>query len=325
MCAITPDLLQVRELCGNVFIHKGLTPEDCGRAMRFSEIYKQNDFALSYELFPPKTPKGAADLSGNLERLLTFKPRFVTCTYGAGGSTRNKTLETLKEVQRLTDVPVASHLTCVNATADDLRDYLTQASDQGIDNIVAIRGDAPEGQESFSAIEGGFSYASDLVSLIASEFPQFGIAVGGYPEVHPEAASAESDLDALKRKVDCGADVIITQLFYDNEHFYRFKDRCDGAGIAVPIVPGLLPVTSFKQIKRITDLCGAKLPDAFTRDLEACGDDTEAQFQVGVAHAARQSAELLEHGVPGIHYYVLNKSRATTSVLMNISLPGDSG
>ena len=289
--------------------------------MRFSEIYKNNPFALSFELFPPKTRTGMDDLVENLLRLLTFCPHFVTCTYGAGGGAREKTLETLARVQNVTDVPVATHLTCVGAPVDELRLYLRRAEKQGIENIVAIRGDAPEGQEAFEAVEGGLSYGCDLVKLIREEFPDFGIAVGGYPEVHPEADNSREDLEHLKHKVDCGADAIITQLFYNNEDYYRFRDDCAEMGISIPIVPGLLPVTSFKQIKRITDLCGARLPRDFRNALESCGDDTEAQFQVGVDQATRQAANLVENGVPGIHFYVLNKSRATSSVLSVLQLP----
>jgi methylenetetrahydrofolate reductase (NADPH) len=291
--------------------------------MTFDQIFRDNDFVLSYELFPPKTDEGMAALEENLRALFKFKPDFVTCTYGAGGSTRDKTLETLARVQKIGKGPVASHLTCVNATADELRAYLRRASAQGIQNIVAIRGDAPKGHTTFQATEGGLRYGSDLVKLIRSEFPKFGIAVGGYPETHPEALSAEADLDNLKRKVDCGADVVITQLYFNNADFYRFRDRCAVAGIRVPIVPGIIPATSFEQINRMTSLCGAKLPPKFRADLERAAPDPEAQYEVGVAHAIAQCEDLKEQGVPGIHFYVLNKSRATTEVLHALHVPED--
>lgn len=289
--------------------------------MTLAEIYASSPFVLSFELFPPKTVKGEEDLVQNLRRLLEFHPDYVTCTYGAGGSTRAKTLETLARVQELSDVPVATHLTCVGATVDELKDYLAAAADQGIENIVAIRGDAPEGDDRFEAVEGGLSYGSDLVSLIRGNGWNFGIAVGGYPEIHPEAENENADLGHLQHKVDCGADVVITQLFYNNDRFFRFRDRCSAVGIDVPIVPGLLPVTSFKQIKRIASLCGAALPQDFQNALENCGDDTEAQFEAGTEQATRQAAELIEAGVPGIHFYVLNKSRATSTVLNGLHLP----
>ncbi len=289
--------------------------------MPLAEIYKTNPFVLSFELFPPKTDKGMDLLVENVRQLLEFQPHFITCTYGAGGSTRDKTLDTLAHVQALSDIPVASHLTCVNATIDDLKSYLAKATAQGIKNIVAIRGDAPEGEASFQTTEGGLSYGKDLVKLIRSEYPDFGIAVGGYPETHPEAVSPDADLRHLKEKVDCGADLIVTQLFYNNEVFLRFRDRCTSAGIDVPIVPGLLPVTNFNQVKRITALCGATLPNDFLHALENCGDDAEAQFKVGVEQATQQASDLIAHGVPGIHFYVLNKSRATSEVLRSLKLP----
>lgn len=289
--------------------------------MNLGEIYRSNPFVLSFELFPPKSDKGMGNLIENLRRLLEFHPDFVTCTYGAGGSTREKTLDTLAHVQELNDVPVASHLTCVGATVDELKAYLERAAAQGIENIVAIRGDAPEGEDQFQTVEGGLTYGRDLVKLVRSEYPDFGIAVGGYPETHPEAESPEADLRHLKEKVDCGGDVIITQLFYINDDFLRFRDHCTSMGIEVPIVPGLLPVTNFKQVKRITSLCGATLPDKFLNALEYCGGDTEAQFEVGIDQATRQATDLIAHGVPGIHFYVLNQSRATSAVLSAVQLP----
>lgn len=288
--------------------------------MNLGEIYRSNPFVLSFELFPPKSDAGMDSLVENLRRLLEFRPHFVTCTYGAGGSTREKTLDTLAHVQALTDVPVASHLTCVGATVDELKAYLERAAAQGIENIVAIRGDAPEGEDQFQTTKGGLTYGRDLVKLVRSEYPTFGIAVGGYPETHPEAEGPEADLRHLKEKVDCGGDVIITQLFYINNDFLRFRDRCTSMGIEVPIVPGLLPVTNFKQVKRITSLCGAALPKDFLNALENSGDDTEAQFELGVEQATQQAADLIAHGIPGIHFYVLNKSRATSEVLRALDL-----
>ena len=289
--------------------------------MTFKNIYRTNPFVLSFELFPPKTDKGMDTLVENVGQLLKFDPHFITCTYGAGGSTRDKTLDTLEQVQALTDIPVASHLTCVNATVDVLKSYLERAAAQGIENIVAIRGDAPEGEDQFQTTDGGLSYGEDLVKVIRSEYPNFGIAVGGYPETHPEAESPEADLQHLKEKVESGADVIVTQLFYNNDDFLRFRERCASVGIDVPIVPGLLPVTNFKQVKRITSLCGAELPKDFLSALENSGDDAEAQFEVGVEQATRQAADLIAHGVPGIHFYVLNQSRATSEVLSALDVP----
>lgn len=286
-----------------------------------AEVYGKGAPVLSFELYPPKTDAGMRALSSNLKRLLEFSPDYVTCTYGAGGSSRDKTLATLDLVRDLSDVPLASHLTCAGSTIDELRAYLREATDAGIDHVVALRGDPQDGDEVYRAADGGFSYASELVTLIRSEFPHFGVAVGGYPETHPEAPSAEVDLAHLKRKVDCGADVVITQLYYDNEIFFRFRDRCAAVGIEVPVVPGILPVTNYKQVKRIMTLCGATMPDALMGDLERCGEDSEGQFGVGVDYATKQVQGLMEAGAPGVHFYVLNRSRATVSVLGALNFP----
>jgi methylenetetrahydrofolate reductase (NADPH) len=248
-----------------------------------------------------------------------LRPDFFTCTYGAGGSTRDKTLEIVTRVKERFGLPVASHLTCVGSTVAQLREYLREAHEQGVDYIVALRGDPPQGETKFQAVEGGLRYANELVSLIRAEFQQFGIAVAGYPEVHQEAPSADHDLANLKRKVDAGADVVVTQLFYKNDDFFRFVARCREAGITAPIVPGILPVTNLAQIQRITALCKAILPDEFIADLGQ-QDDADWQHQVGVDFATRQVAELLERGVPGVHFYVLNKSAATAAVLRNVGL-----
>jgi methylenetetrahydrofolate reductase (NADPH) len=282
--------------------------------MSLASFYQQDRPAISFELFPPKTEAGQRALEKHVGELMQFEPAYITCTYGAGGSTRDKTLEIVTAVKQQFQVPVASHLTCVGSTVDQLRDYLGQARDAGINFIVALRGDPPEDQQQFQVTEGGFQYANQLVSLIHSEFAQFGIAVAGYPEVHQEAPNADVDLQNLKRKVDAGADVVITQLFYNNDDFFRFRDSCDSAGITVPVVPGILPVTSLAQIQRIASLCKATLPEELTSRLGQ-QEDADWQFKVGVEHAACQVADLLAGGVPGLHLYVLNQSQATIRVL----------
>jgi methylenetetrahydrofolate reductase (NADPH) len=288
--------------------------------MKLSSLYGAGKFGLSFELFPPKTPQGEANLFQHVSRLVEFRPSFITCTYGAGGSTQSTTLDVVSRVRREFQLPVATHLTCVGRTVQQLREYLCAACEQGIENVVALRGDPPRGDSTFRPVPGGLRYANELVSLIRTEFPSLGIAVAGYPETHQEAASAEIDLANLKRKVDAGADVVITQLFYDNNDFFRFRDRCRAAGIEQPIVPGLLPVTNFAQIQRITSLCGAKLPADFVRRLEEAGDDADTQFAIGVELATRQMQGLLDAGVPGIHFYVLNRSEAAAEVLQRIRL-----
>jgi methylenetetrahydrofolate reductase (NADPH) len=230
-------------------------------------------------------------------------------------------LDVIADVHKKYDLPVATHLTCVGRTPEQLHTYLEQAQQRGVRNVVALRGDPPQGETEFRPVEGGFSYANELVEFVRREFSDMGIAVGGYPEMHQEAPSPEIDLVNLKRKVDAGADVIITQLFYDNRDFFEFRERCERVGIQVPIVPGLLPVTNGRQVQRIASLCGAKLPPQFVADLENCADDAQGQFEVGVEHATRQTAELIAEGVPGIHFYVLNKSEAIESVLRGVQLP----
>ncbi len=282
--------------------------------MSLPDSYSGDRLGLSFELFPPKTEKGEKALYGHVRQLMEFRPDFITCTYGAGGSTRDKTLEIVSQVKRQFDVPVASHLTCVGATVDQLRDYLVQSQRQDIDAIFALRGDPPAGQTDFKAVEGGLQYANQLVELIRAEFPGFGIAVASYPEVHQEAPDADADLDNLKRKVDAGADVVITQLFYENDNFFQFRQRYDQAGIRPPLIPGILPVTNLSQVQRITSLCGAALPDEFIARLQE-KDDPAWQHDVGVEFAIQQVRRLIESGVPGVHFYVLNRSQATSAVL----------
>lgn len=287
--------------------------------MKLSSIF-EGRFGLSFELFPPKTAAGEQVLFENLAHLMEFQPDFITCTYGAGGSTRHKTLDIISQVRQKYQLPVASHLTCVGATVDELRSYLSEAQRRGIDYIVALRGDPPRGEVEFRPVEGGLRYANELVQLIRADFPAFGIAVAGYPETHREALSPEVDLQNLKRKVDAGADIVVTQLFYDNEDFWRFRERCDRAGIRVPLVPGILPVTNLAQIQRIASLCGAQLPSALvTRMGER--EDADWQFQVGVEFAIGQVRDLVESQIPGIHFYVLNKSPATCEVLATLDRP----
>jgi methylenetetrahydrofolate reductase (NADPH) len=283
-------------------------------------FYPDRPFTLSFELFPPKTPAAEAALWDNLKHLMAFQPDVVTCTYGAGGSTRDKTLDIVEQTKRRFGVRVASHLTCVGSTIEQLRDYLQEVERRGIENIVALRGDPPKGETSFQAVAGGLRYASELVELIRREFPTLGIAVAGYPETHQEAANPQSDLENLKRKVASGGHCIITQLFFDNRDFFRFRERCQELNIDAPIIPGLLPVTNLAQIQRIASLCKAQLPPDFIAELSQ-QDEADWQFAVGVRWAARQAQELIDAGVPGLHFYVLNKSSATAAVLNEVRRP----
>ena len=288
--------------------------------MSLKDAYNGSRFGLSFELFPPKTPESEAVMWRTVDELMAFEPAMITCTYGAGGSTRGTTLDVLKGVISRHALPVASHLTCVGSSVAELRDYLREALALGVAAIVALRGDPPKGETAFRPVEGGLRYASELVALIRGEFPEFGILVAGYPETHQEAVSPAADLENLKRKCDAGGDAVVTQLFYDNADFFRFRDRCAAVGVSVPIVPGIMPVTNYGQIRRIASLCKARLPESFAQAFEAAGDDEAAQFEAGVNYAAQQVEELVAAGVPGIHFYVLNKSPATIRVLDHVGL-----
>ena len=290
--------------------------------MSLLSSYRPGRIGLSFELFPPKSAESEAAMWRNVDDLVAWDPALITCTYGAGGSTRGKTLEILAGLRQRHGVAVASHLTCVGSTIEELRDYLLEAEALGVSAIVALRGDPPKGETAFTPVAGGLSYASELVGLVRAEFPRLGILVAGYPETHQEAISPQADLENLKRKVESGGDVVVTQLFYDNADFFRFRDACRRLGIQAPIVPGVMPVTNFAQIRRIASLCGARLPESFSSAFDAAGDDEAAQFEAGVEFAAAQVEELVAAGVPGIHFYVLNKSPATTRVLEQVWIGG---
>ncbi len=283
--------------------------------MRISEIYRPGTFGLSIEIFPPKSTDGDASLFENLDRLAKYQPSFISCTYGAGGSTRTRTVELCTQIQRRYEIAATAHFTCVGATQDELREWLTYAGQQGVKNIMALRGDPPQGQEQFVHVEGGLKNANELVSLIRAEFPELGIGVAGYPEKHPGACDLATDMLNLKRKVDAGADAVFTQLFYVNDHFYRFRDECGRLGINVPLVPGIMPITEFARIKRITAMCKTDFPQDLAQKLEAVQDDKQAQLEIGVDFAIEQCRQLIEQGVPGIHFYALNKSHACEMIL----------
>lgn len=290
------------------------------KAMRIKDIYT-NGFGLSFEIFPPKSEQGDVSLVEHLEKLMTRTPAFISCTYGAGGSTQSRTIDLCRLIQERWQIPATAHFTCVGACQPDLLNWLENAERAGIRNIMALRGDAPHGQTQFQSVEGGLRYANELVRLIRDHFSDFGIGVAGYPEKHPEAATHQHDLENLKRKVDAGADAIFTQLFYENEHFLRFRDRAVEAGITIPIIPGIMPITEFTRVKRIVELSGTAIPADLLSSLEQVQDDKQAQFQLGVDYTIRQCQQLLEAGIPGIHFYVMNRSEATLQVLEQIGNP----
>jgi methylenetetrahydrofolate reductase (NADPH) len=294
--------------------------------MRIDEIIAAGDEPVfSFEFFPPKTAEGEQNLFNALEQLRELEPAFVSVTWGAGGSTRAKTIDIVTKIRRTHGLEAMAHFTCVGATVDDLRSALNQMDGAGIDNVLTLRGDPPQGESQFVRTEGGLSYANELAELVGAEY-DFCVVGACYPEVHPEAPDAETDLANLKRKVSAGARVLITQLFFDNAAYFDFVASAREAGIDVPIIPGIMPITNAEQIKRFTSMCGATIPPQLLRQLEVRGEQSDAVAELGVAYATLQCAELLAGGAPGIHFYTLNRSPATRAILSALRLlrPWDS-
>jgi methylenetetrahydrofolate reductase (NADPH) len=280
--------------------------------MRFLDYFSSRSApVISFEVFPPKTDKAMEALRQTLPDLVALQPDYMTVTYGAMGSTRQRTLEIATLIKEQFGLEAACHLTCVGASRTMLDEILQGIVEAGIRNIVALRGDPPRGEETFVPPADGFAHANELVAYIRRFERQWGqgtlgIAVAGYPEKHLEAVDFNTDIASLKRKVDAGGDVIITQLFFDNACFFAFVERARAAGITVPIIPGLMPILSAKQITRITSMCGSSIPPALRADLDAAGDDDIKARTIGARQCIEQAQELLAHGVPGIHFYVLN-------------------
>jgi methylenetetrahydrofolate reductase (NADPH) len=276
---------------------------------------------VSFEFFPTKTEEGErALLEKTIPALQELHPDFCSVTYGAGGGTREKTLGIVDRIQREQQITAMAHLTCVNATIDETCAVLEQTRALGIKNILALRGDPPDGAAEFVKTEGGFEYSYQLVQRIR-EFGAFSIGVAGFPEGHIACREGKLvDWQRLKAKIDHGADFVITQLFFDNRHYFECRDFLAAQGVTVPIVPGILPILSTSQIKRFVGLCGAELPTALLSELERRGDDDEAVSQFGIDYATRQCEELLREGAPGLHFYTLNKARSTTAVIRNLAL-----
>lgn len=286
--------------------------------MRIRDIYAEKRFGLSIEIFPPKTPEGDESLRQTLRELTPFSPAFVSCTYGAGGSTSKRTVEWCQEIQSGTGIAATAHFTCVGSTRAELVEWLQFAWKAGIRNIMALRGDAPAGQAEFKPVDGGLQYANELVALIREHFPTMGIGVAGYPEKHPSAPSFDVDFQNLVRKIKTGADAVFTQLFFDNANFFRFRDLLSRERLGVPVIPGIMPITEFARIQRITAMCGAVIPTALAARLEVAKEDKNAQYEIGVQYAISQCRELIDQGVPGIHLYCLNKSHACTRILESL-------
>jgi methylenetetrahydrofolate reductase (NADPH) len=272
---------------------------------------------FSFEFFPPKSEQGARNLDAAVRALRPLEPAFVSVTK-TGTSTQAETIELVRRIRADNDFEAAAHFTCAGATRNELRTALDLVCDSGLENVLALRGDPPSG-EAFAAHDGGFAHASDLVEMIRSDYDLCTVAAC-YPERHPEAPDAESDLAHLCRKVEAGANVLITNLFFSNPAFFEFERRARAAGITVPIVPGIMPITRADQIKRFTAIGGITIPPNLLRELDARGDDLEAVADLGVAYATLQCAELLAAGLPGIHFYTLNRSPATRAILSALRL-----
>jgi methylenetetrahydrofolate reductase (NADPH) len=282
--------------------------------MRIDLILDERRPVFSFEFFPPKTDDGQAMLENSLAVLKDDRPDYVSVTYGAGGSTRERTVEITKWIKKDLGIEAMAHLSCVGEPTERLVQILGEVRDAGIDNVLALRGDPPRGETEWRPHPGGLEYSVELIELIRDRF-DFCIGAACFPEVHPEAASLEDDLRYARRKVDAGAGFLITQLFFDNELYFDFVDEARAAGIAVPIVPGIMPITNYKQIKTITGMCGASIPAELERELNERADDPEAVAELGVAYAALQCSDLLARGAPGIHFYTLNRSPATRAIL----------
>jgi methylenetetrahydrofolate reductase (NADPH) len=268
---------------------------------------------LSYEFFPPKTEAGIRSLQEAVEGLVHTAPDFVTVTYGAGGSTRNLTFEIGALLRRFRYGPVMPHLTCVGSSREDLNTIADRIWEEGYRNIMTLRGDPPKGETEFVPPADGLACARELVEHLKNRHPDFCLGVAGYPEGHPEADSPQGELDYLKSKIDAGADFITTQLFLENDAYYRFVDRCRAAGITVPILPGLMPALSLGQIRRITAMCGASLPPELVKRLEHADGHPERAMSAGILWCTEQIVDLLQQGVPGIHLYILNQIRPAMS------------
>jgi len=287
--------------------------------MRINETLASETPVFSFEFFPPKTDAGEQNLYAALRDLKALDPSFVSVTYGAGGSSREKTIEIVKRIKEEFGLEAMAHFTCVGATLGELRETLSEMQEAGIENVLALRGDPPEGQEGWTKTDGGLEYSRELVELIGGEYP-FAIGAACFPETHIHAESAESDLRHLAEKVQAGVDFLITQMFFDNDFYFDFVKRARAAGVTVPIIPGVMPITKAGQVERMAQLCGSEIPAGLRAELHARKEDSEAVLDFGVAYATLQCSELLAAGAPGIHFFTLNRSPATRAIVSALKL-----
>ena len=287
--------------------------------MRIDRLMHNGKPTVSFEFFPPKTDAGFTSLFQTIDDLHPSHPSYVSVTYGAGGSTRQKTVELVARIQRELNIRAMAHLTCVGHTADQIGGILDELWEKGVHNVLALRGDPPAGQSQFVATEGGFAYADELTKFVASRH-DFCIGVAGYPEGHPQCLNRTRDLEHLKSKVDNGGCFVVTQLFFDNADFYRFREEARAMGINVPIVAGIMPITNLSQIKRFIGMCGAKIPQRLLTKLESVEHDPEAVLKTGIDYAINQCRDLLFNDVDGLHFYTLNKSKATVEICRELNV-----
>lgn len=287
--------------------------------MLIRDLLASREPSISFEFFPPKTDEAAVQLQATIGELRALRPTFVSVTWGAGGSTRDKTIDIVSRIKQDTGIEAMAHLTCVGSSRDDLAGILDRLTSAGITNVLALRGDPPRGETTFQPAQGGLQHGSELVEFIRSSHGS-SICLGGaaYPECHVECADPDTDLQNLKRKVDAGVDFLITQLFYDNQHYWKFVERARAAGIQVPIIPGIMPISNLNQAHRF----GASLPPALEIELQRLQNDPQATMHLGVAHATSQCVELLHGGAPGIHFYTLNRSTVTRAIYSAIRIQG---
>lgn len=289
-------------------------------AEHISKILSDNIPSISFEFFPPKSQETSELLYNTIKDLMPLNPSYVSVTYGAGGSTRDLTHDLVVKLQQETSLSIVSHLTCVGHMKDEIKDILLKYRESGIKNIMALRGDPPQGEKEFTPVPGGFHYATEMVAFIKKEFPEMGIGVAGFPEGHPSTPNRLLEIEYLKRKIDAGADYICTQLFFDNRDFYDFVERCELAGIHVPIIAGIMPITSRKSLNRMSELSlGSRFPAKLLKNLTRASDDNYAE-NVGIHWATEQVRDLLDHGIRGIHMYTLNRSKATLKIYESIGI-----
>jgi methylenetetrahydrofolate reductase (NADPH) len=289
--------------------------------MKIRDLLKSGTPSFSFEFFPPKDDAGFQSLFETVGLLQRLNPTFVSVTYGAGGSTRRKTIDLVTRIKNDLSVESMAHLTCVGSSRTEVQHVLEELVSNKMENILALRGDPPRGQAEFVPRPDGFHYANELVEFVRAHY-DLCVGAAAYPETHPECPSPKLDLENLKRKVDAGADFLITQLFFDNSDYFNFVGRARKIGISIPIIPGIMPILSVPQIKRFTEMCGAKIPDRLLKRIEAVQDDPQAVELCGIEHATGQCSELLAQNAPGIHFYTLNRSRATWAIFETLQTSG---